>query len=93
MIAIQLADLFTSEPPKAELREKFNQAASAISHSFTIKLTAEDEQYLYIRYKKLKHDTGKLISPTIFNLIFLRTNRVSETTLFDLRFLCITFWL
>lgn len=59
MIFLQLATFFApSKKPKAELCEKFDRATSAISNSFTIKISVEDEQYFYMRYKKLKHDTG-----------------------------------
>lgn len=65
MISIQLADAFQSifgigvEEPSVELIKRYNQAARSIVNSFTIKLTEDDEIYLYSRYKKIKNDAGQ----------------------------------
>lgn len=65
MISVQLADLLhpyigASEKPSEELVEKYSCAANALSNSFTLQLTPDDEKYLYLRFKKIKNDTGIL---------------------------------
>lgn len=100
MISIQLADLFqtyigASEKPSSELIEKYGRATTAIANTFTIKVTEDDEKYLYLRYKKIKNDTSGCLSIIVSNLI-LQTFRhigIHSTTLFDLLLLFLIVWI
>ncbi|KAI6176795.1 Myotrophin [Aphelenchoides bicaudatus] len=90
MISIQLADAFQSifgigvEEPSVELIKRYNQAARSIVNSFTIKLTEDDEIYLYSRYKKIKNDAGYfelLTRPYLIYLFYVQLRGYSTAEL------------
>jgi hypothetical protein len=72
MIAIQLADLLhgQSDPPSNELTQRYKRATTAVSNCFTVKVSKEDEAYLYIRFKKIKNDTGLILQRALIIYIF-----------------------
>lgn len=66
MISIQLAEVFQSifqapKPPSQELVRRYERATTGIANSFTLKLTEDDERYLYARFKKVKNDASELL--------------------------------
>jgi hypothetical protein len=66
MISVQLADAFQyflgpSEEPPNDLVRHYERATRSIVNSFTLKLTGDDERYLYARFKKIKNDAGEFL--------------------------------